>query len=953
MAENKKKTQCHFISNTHWDREWKFSAQRTRHMLVYMMDMLLEIFEREPNFKHFHLDSQTLPIQDYLEIRPEKKEIIKKYVQEGKLAIGPWFCLPDEFCVGGESLVRNLLLGHRIAKEFGKVSKTGYSPFGWGQISQIPQLYSGFDIHFSSFYRGLNTYMAPHSEFYWEGADGTRIYASRLGQRPRYNVWYILQRPVFYGKEDGDNRRVAWNNGDGIFRFADPARCEYEYQYTHRKYEYHGEFIDEKAKQAMAEQDGEWTTPHRFWSNGHDSSIPDMREAKMIADCDKVFDDADVFHSSIYDFEQSVIKDFDPKSPVLKGEMRYPYTKGSVSAIFGWILSARTKVKQDNFNTERLLTYYAEPVSVFASFLGAKYPQEFLDLSYNYLLQNHGHDSIGACGRDVVYEDVDYRFRQSREIATCVLERAMMDVAGDIDLSAWDKNDMALVLYNPAPFKRSQVVQLELEIPLDWKCDSFAICDEKGEVCAVQNCSTINPMYQIVQDPADAVDVLPVSRNSIRVFVKDIPSMGYKTLKITPLYNTRAPQPKTMLTAAQTMENEYLVVTINPNGTLKVYDKETKRTYDNLGYFKDTGENGSPWEHKAPETNETYTTLCENAMVSLVRTGELETTYRIVLNWAIPEDLNPDQKSRSTRLAPYKIETFVTLRKGERWVAFNTNIDNQVENHYLQVAFPTQINAEKVAAQGQFDVVMRQVEKLDYSLYDEIPMTEQPMNSFIDLSDGKNGVALLNTGLKGYEADDDAQNTLYLSLLRCYQLRIYVTPEEQNYSRIENGSQSLGKHSFRYAFMPHKGDWEDAGIWQAAEQFNMEIAAAQIEPTHCGKNPLEKSFIELKDTGLHVSGVKRSESGEGYIVRLFNPATKTVKTAVRVNGGLAPVPAEQSLIDRQMADYELPKGDGSKWQSARLVTLEEVPQEDLKIDKDGWINVEIAPKKIYTIELQS
>ena len=141
--------------------------------------------------------------------------------------------------------------------------------------------------------------MAPHSEFYWEGADGTRIYASRLGQRPRYNVWYILQRPVFYGKEDGDNRRVAWNNGDGIFRFADPARCEYEYQYTHRKYEYHGEFIDEKAKQAMAEQDGEWTTPHRFWSNGHDSSIPDMREAKMIADCDKVFDDADVFHLSL------------------------------------------------------------------------------------------------------------------------------------------------------------------------------------------------------------------------------------------------------------------------------------------------------------------------------------------------------------------------------------------------------------------------------------------------------------------------------------------------------------------------------------------------------------------------------------------------------------------------------------------------------------------------------
>ena len=145
----------HYISNTHWDREWKFSAQKTRYMLVYMMDMLFDIFEKEPNFKHFHLDSQTLPLQDYLEICPEKTETVKKYVKEGKLAVGPWFCLPDEFCVGGESLIRNLLLGHKIAKKFGGVSKTGYSPFGWGQISQMPQIYQGFGINFASFYRGL------------------------------------------------------------------------------------------------------------------------------------------------------------------------------------------------------------------------------------------------------------------------------------------------------------------------------------------------------------------------------------------------------------------------------------------------------------------------------------------------------------------------------------------------------------------------------------------------------------------------------------------------------------------------------------------------------------------------------------------------------------------------------------------------------------------------------
>ena len=91
--ETKTTTQCHFISNTHWDREWRFSMQRTRHMLVYMMDMLLDIFEKEPQFKSFHLDSQTVPIQDYLEIRPEKKEIVTKLIEEKKLLVGPWYCL--------------------------------------------------------------------------------------------------------------------------------------------------------------------------------------------------------------------------------------------------------------------------------------------------------------------------------------------------------------------------------------------------------------------------------------------------------------------------------------------------------------------------------------------------------------------------------------------------------------------------------------------------------------------------------------------------------------------------------------------------------------------------------------------------------------------------------------------------------------------------------------------
>lgn len=94
MEKAQQKIQCHFISNTHWDREWRYSAQRTRYMLVYMLDMLLDIFEKEPAFKSFHLDSQTVPLQDYLEIYPDKKALLQKHIRAGRLHVGPWFCLP-------------------------------------------------------------------------------------------------------------------------------------------------------------------------------------------------------------------------------------------------------------------------------------------------------------------------------------------------------------------------------------------------------------------------------------------------------------------------------------------------------------------------------------------------------------------------------------------------------------------------------------------------------------------------------------------------------------------------------------------------------------------------------------------------------------------------------------------------------------------------------------------
>lgn len=942
-------TQCHFISNTHWDREWRFSAQRTRHMLVYMMDMLLDILENEPDFKHFHLDSQTMPLQDYLEVRPEKTELVRKYVTEGRLAVGPWFCLPDEYCVGGESLLRNLLLGHKMARVFGGVSKTGYSPFGWGQISQMPQIYRGFGIDMMCFYRGLNPLIAPKSEFIWEAPDGTDILASRLGKRPRYNVWYIVQRPAYFHQSNENNRAMSWRAGGAPFRFIDGDHAELDYQYAHPAFDYDPATIPARAEQALREQDDDWSTPHRFWSAGHDSSCPDIREVRMIADCDAALGgQGDVFHSTFKDFQDGVLSAVDRETlPRRKGEMHHPFIKGSVSGLLGWVTSARTPIKQENFRAERELTVYAEPLAAFASLLGAPWPGAFVDLAYNYLLQNHGHDSIGACGRDIVYEDVVSRFRQSREVAQCVLERAFLDVAGAIAFPQVQGDAMAIVVYNPTPYTRSEVIDTALDIPLEWKCPGFAVRDEAGQPLDVQILQKTF-CQQVVQSPNDTANTYDSTRFIARLAVRGIPPMGYRTFLVTPDHNTRPKNPVSMVTRPQTMENEHIAVTIHANGTLDVLDKATGRQHSGLGYFRDSGETGSPWEHISPQNDELFTTLNARAEITLLRDGALEAAYRVVIPWSLPEGRTQDERGRSAHRKPMTITNTVTLHKDARWVEVTTELDNPCEDHYLQVSFPTGIAAQFSAAQGQFDVVRRPVEKLDYTQYDEIPMTEQPMNSFADYSDGTAGLALLNEGLKAYEAHGDADGTVSLTLLRCFPLRICVTTELLDYTE-DKGSQCLGHHSFRYAILPHAGDWEQGQVWSAAERFNGKLLAGQIGLSAHGSQPMARSFVELKQENLHLSAVKHAEDGKGWVVRLFNPSDATVCNAIRLNGGHAAPACPQSPLDRQAAEFRLPAEPGPAFADVGLVTLEELPQQPLAVAADGWVPFEIAGKRILTI----
>ena len=194
---SKKKFVAVVVPETHWDRAWYMTFQEFRIKLVALVDNLLKILMKDSRYKCFTFDGQTIVLEDYLEIYPEREEELKKLISSGRILVGPWYVLPDEFLVSGEALIRNLMLGHEAGRRFGKVMKVGYLPDPFGHISQMPQILQGFGIDSFIFMRGMpQTDLG--TEFIWEAPDGeTSVLA--VFQIEGYCNGSLLGYPVVWG----------------------------------------------------------------------------------------------------------------------------------------------------------------------------------------------------------------------------------------------------------------------------------------------------------------------------------------------------------------------------------------------------------------------------------------------------------------------------------------------------------------------------------------------------------------------------------------------------------------------------------------------------------------------------------------------------------------------------------------------------------------------------------
>jgi alpha-mannosidase len=386
--------QVNIVPHTHWDREWYKPYPLFRMQLVELLDDLLPRLEGDGSFAHFQLDGQLAVVDDYLEIRSDQAERITALNESGRLSFGPWYTLPDEFLVSGETHVRNLRLGLATAERFGGSMQVGYLPDMFGHVAQMPQILAGFGLADAVVWRGVPAAIdAPG--FWWEAPDGTRVRAEYLS--------------------DG------YGNG---------ARMPE-----------HGKELIEKID-AFREAQGNKVGDAILWMNGTDHLLPQPHLGRVVAEANEASDDYHLVVTSLAEHIAAMPRE---GLPTWRGELR----SGARSNLLMGVASCRVDVKQAAARAERWLERVAEPLTTCWQPADA-YPAAFLAYAWRDVIRNAAHDSICGCSADEVNDAVLHRYAESTRVAEAIAERALIRVLAE--------SGQAAVAVNPTSRARGAMV---------------------------------------------------------------------------------------------------------------------------------------------------------------------------------------------------------------------------------------------------------------------------------------------------------------------------------------------------------------------------------------------------------------------------------------------------------------------------------------------------------------
>ena len=846
------KRKVHVVPHSHWDREWYFTTSRSKVYLMKDLKDVLDTLESNPDFKYFMVDAQGSLLDDYIKWMPQDKDRITKLVKEKKLVIGPWYTQTDHLVISGESIVRNMYYGMKRCETFGGYMNVGYVPDSFGQSGNMPQIYKEFGIDDTLFWRGVSDDMVNHTDYNWRGDDGSVVFTTQIP----------------FGYYIGGNIP------------EDPKQSEEFWQ-----------------KECFEKAGGRSATKHIYFPNGFDQAPIRTNLPEIIKERNEKDPENEYVISCIEDY----IKDVKSENPELE-EVSGELVIAKHMRIHKSIFSSRSDLKVMNTQIQNYVTNVMEPLLTLSYNLGNDYPHEAVGEIWKLLFENAAHDSIGSCISDTANEDVYVRYKQARDIAVNLVELHSRLIATSV------KNDaeMTFTLINTLPQKRNDTVVVKTYIP----GGNFAILDEKGNkvdytVIESRDLTDYVLSQTIKLDPSRKFYVpSKVLEATIAIKTNDVPAFGYVQYTL----DTKGNSAKN-LEKKNTLENEFYAINVEEDGSLTITDKENNVTYKNQGVLVENGDDGDSFNYSPPRKDlEVFSNKSECSVE--VSGSDIYDQAVIKFNMVVPKDLEERAEGKVSVNLP--ITMTVALRKDSKVIDFNVHVDNKGLSHRLCVLFDSQIVSSFNYADEQFGSIKRPnyyekemklymasaenktekkagVQELanwanDQSTWQEPPISIEPTQSYVSLTDGKQGIAVIPQGVREYEVLDD--HMIRLTLFRTYGFmgkeNLIYRPGRASGERIIEtpAAQLLKEMDFAFGFTTYASDINEAKVDTLAKAYNTNIEVYTYAEFLNGRLIFSQREIEgtkesryslfETENKLVVSAMKKAEDNDGYIIRLFN-----------------------------------------------------------------------------------
>ena len=886
------------VPHTHWDREWYEPYQSFRLRLVRMLDSLIPLLERDPSYARFLLDGQMAVVDDYLEVRPEAEARIRALAAAGRLSMGPWYILMDEFLVSGETIVRDLQLGITRGAAFGGVMETGYLPDMFGHIAQMPQILQQAGFSHAVVWRGVPS-AVDRSAFWWEAPDGSAV-------RTEYLV-------------------VGYSNGSAV---PDDAKA------LVRRIADHEQEIGSFLLDAM------------LFMNGTDHQEPQPWLGRVVAEANDIQDDYVLEVTSLPEYLRSAPTDGLPR---WRGELR----SGARANVLMGVASNRVDVKQAAARSERALERRAEPyAALFRD--AARWPARLLELAWREMVRNAAHDSICACSVDEVVDAVLHRYHEAARIADGLTGEVLAEFARSLA-------EAGPVALNPTARTRTGIVELVVvgedvpphTQPLPEEPGAFGIPRGLGpltldaatvrtilgmlpsgsqidthtwiqDVRVAEDDTGIDitiafgteerfdvPIASIKQDLYTRLGARPDSPVRIaidqppvrRVLARSGPVPGFGWSAVAPAALDHPVRVERGDDGTVVLDNGLLTAAVDPgDGTFTV------NGVPGYGRLVDGGDHGDSYNYSPPAQDRLVDTPDE-VTLSVAEEGPVRARAVITARYSWPAFVDGSTRARSGETV-VTVTTTLQLAADDRHLLVTTSFVNPARDHRLRVHLPVPRPADHSDAECAFAVVRRGLEAEGRA--DEFGLPTFPSRRFVSAG----GLTVAHEGLCEYElvdVEDAAEGrrarTLALTLLRATgmlsRLGMAYRPLPAGPLTPVEGLQLLGRRVECTYALAHDVADPYALVDEALLPLDVVHAAGG------GVRPGEGS--ELRVEGAEVSAVRRQA---GLLeVRVFNPTSEETTVNLGQRSGwlvdlrgrtLAPVDGSFPLRPFGIATVRLP-----------------------------------------------